>query len=216
MKNSIGIGLLTTPNREIINTTLPLWYKYLPEDAALIVENDTEFTGVAKTSNRLLAQLDDFEHIFLINDDVKPLVKDWCLPYIKSGENHLMLQFKLPGKPKSDMRELYRDNRIVAYSHCRGAFIYIRRVVLDVVGGFDEAYGAYGFEHSDYTNRIHAAGLTTFRAADVARSEKLLYCFDKDAKVTSSVSDKSRHDMLLKNYKYYKSQRNSKEWKAYK
>lgn len=215
MSSNIGIGILTTPNRTILDNTLPEWYKYLPPDAGLIVENDRQFTGVAATSNRLLAQLDNFEHLFIVNDDVKPLVEGWYIPYTSSPEPHLMLQFSLPSKPYGDMQEIFRDDKLVSYTHTRGAFIYFHRSVLDIVGGFDEAY-SFGYEHADLTNRIYNAGLTTHRAADVVGSEKLLYCYDQDSKVRSSVPDNFRRRNLVKHRELYQRSKTSREYKRYK
>lgn len=212
----IGIGILTTPNRGILEQTLPEWYKYLPKDSRLIVENDTEYTGVARTTNRLLAQLDKFEHIFIVNDDVKPLVKDWYLPYIKANVKHLMYQFRLHGKPHTDMQVLYEDDKIKAYTHTRGCFLYIHRSLLDVMGGFDEAYGQAMYEHTDFTNRVSNSGLVPFRAADVVDSHKLLYCYDQDSEIESSIPESVRRRNLVKNRGLYLKSRTSREYRSYK
>lgn len=211
----IGIGLSTTPNRTILKDTFPEWQKYLPKGAKLIIENDTEFTGVSATKNRLLSQLHGCDHIFLADDDVKPLVKDWYLPYINASAKHLLYQFKLPTKPSVDMQEIYRDDKIVSYTHTRGAFIYIHRDVLNVVGGFDEAY-TFGYEHVDYSNRIHNAGLTAFRAMDVVDSDKLLYCYDQDSQIESSVPDSVRRRNLVKHRGLYHKSKTSREYKEFR
>ncbi len=207
----IGIGISTTPNRDVLDHTLKQWNKYLPDDATIIVLKDSDYKGVARTKNQLLQWLGACEHIFLADDDCYPIAKDWHKPYIESKEPHLMYQFKLPNKPKSDMRELYRDDKIVSYSHTRGAFIYVHRDVLAVVGGFNPAYGRFGYEHPDWTNRIHNAGLTTHRAMDVPSSDKLLYCLDQDGKVESSVSKTTRG-----NFRLYNESKDSKEYMEYR
>ena len=213
---SIGIGISTTPNRQLMANTIQHFYENTPPNFGIIVEEDKEYTGVAATKNRLLAKLDTYHHIFLFDDDTYPIANEWWKPYMDSEEPHLMYQFKLPGKPKSDMKELYRDGKIVAYSHTRGAMIYIKRIVLDVVGGLDEDYGEYGYEHPDWTNRIFNAGLTTHRAMDVPNSKDLLYCLDQDSEIESSVSADIRKTNILKNYNKYKKSRHSREYKDYK
>lgn len=213
---TIGIGISTTPNRDILNTTIKEWKKYLPRNAVLIIENDHNYTGVAATKNRLLAKLDEFDHIFLADDDVMPLMYNWHEPYVNSKEPHLMYQFKLPNKGSRDMQELYRDDKIVAYTHTRGALLYIKKYVLEVVGGFDTSYGQAMFEHPDWTNRIHNAGLTTYRAMDVPDSHELLYCFDQDSQIESSISDKVRGLGMRNNYKLYQQSKKSREFKDYK
>jgi hypothetical protein len=213
----IGIGLSTTPNRDVYKHSFTQLFKYMPQvqfDFALI--DDDQYLGIAATKNKLLSKLDQCDHIFLFDDDCYPITDDWWKPYVEHTEPHLMYQFKLPGKPISDMQEVYRDDKTVAYTHTRGAMIYLERRVLDVVGGFDPAYGKYGFEHADFTNRTHNAGLTTHRAMDVPNSHDLLYCLDQDGKVESSLSDAERRASLAKNYRYYRQQKNSKAYKEYR
>lgn len=168
---------ITTRNRyEVFKDTLANHGKFRPDNSSLFIVDDAsdkpvriggnfyrfdENVGVSKAKNKCLqlAYESGAEHIFLFDSDCYPLVKGWEQSYINSGENHLMYQFKLPGKPASDMRELYRDDKIVSYSHTRGAMIYITKKVLETVGGMDERY-KFGYEHPDWTNRIHNAGLT--------------------------------------------------------
>lgn len=204
----IGIGITTTPERNLVD--LSRWREFMPPYARLTICCDTDLEGVAVNKNRLLAELEDCDHIFLFDDDTYPIASDWWKPYIEHPEPHLMYQFKLPGKPATDMRELYRDDITVAYSHTRGAMIYIERRVLDIVGGMDTRY-VNGFEHPDWTTRIHNAGLTTHRAMDVPNSKELLYCMDQDGLVESSIPKSHRG-----NYELYVKSRNSKEYKEFR
>lgn len=215
-KPSIGIGISTTPNRDIIGSTLDEFQKYPGPNSSLIVYTDALYHGVAATKNKLLARLDKFDHIFLFDDDTYPIADEWWKPYIESEEPHLMYQFRLPNKPQTDMQEVYRDDKIVAYTHTRGCMIYIKKYVLEVVGGFDEAYGQAMFEHPDFTNRIHNAGLTSYRAMDVPNSDKLLYCLDQDSQIESSISDHVRGIGIRNNYKLYQKSKKSREYKDYK
>lgn len=212
----IGVGISTTPNRKLLDHTLKQWYKYLPVNAKFVIEEDTNYAGVAATKNKLLAQLDDCDHIFLSDDDCWPISPRWHVPYIASREPHLMYQFKLPHKPDSDMRELYRDKEIVAYSHTRGAMIYIERRVLDIVGGMDTLYGQAMFEHPDWTNRIYNAGLTTFRAMDVVNSNQLFYCLDEDGETKSSISPSVKLNNTRRNRALYQRSKTSREFKEYR
>lgn len=209
----IGIGISTTPNRS--NLMYGFTECTFPPESQLEVIIDTEYEGVAKTKNRLLEELEDNDHIFLFDDDCIPIGIGWWLPYIESGENHLMYQFKLPNKPSSDMRVLYQDDKIISYSHTRGAMIYITKKVLETVGGMDERY-QFGYEHADWTNRIHNAGLTTHRAMDVVGSNKLFRCLDQYGKIESSVSDEVRRKNLIKNRGLYLKSKTSKEYMEYK
>lgn len=220
----IGIGITTTPERELILAdTLKMFDTYIkdisnykPEYVTdVIIYNDKALKGVAYSKNQCLKHLYErkCDHIFLFDDDTIPRVEDFYLPYINHPEPHLMYQFKLPGKPETDMQELYRDEQTVAYSHTRGAMIYVTKEVLDTVGGMDTRY-VNGFEHPDWTNRIHNAGLTTYRAMDVPNSHELFYCLDQDGKIESSIpEDKAQH---IRNYTLYRKQKNSKEYMEFR
>jgi hypothetical protein len=212
----IGIGVTTVPERrEVSANTISMIEKYLPSEYELVVIYDDYHRGVAVSKNECLEKLYNTgcDHIFLFDDDTYPIAPGWWKPYVESKEPHLMYQFKLPGKPSTDMQEVYRDDEIVAYTHTRGAMIYVTKEVLDTVGGFDTRY-YNGFEHPDYTNRIHNAGLTTHRAMDLVGSDKLLYCLDQHNKIKSSIKNDVVH--RIKNHKLYKEQWRSKEYKEYR
>lgn len=205
----IGIGITTTPERKVLD--LLVWQGFISEGAEFVVFNDSAHFGVAYAKNYLLNQLQYCDHIFLFDDDTYPIADNWWKPYVDHKEPHLMYQFKLPGKPANDMLELYRDESTVVYTHTRGAMLYIDRRVLDVVGGMDTAYGLAGYEHPDWTNRIHNAGLTTHRAMDVPNSHELLYCLDQDGMVESSIPKGHRG-----NYTLYLQSKSSSEYKEYR
>src|SRR5690606_40409069 len=104
----------------------------------------------------------------------------WWRPYVESPEPHLMWIFDRPdGATKRQVEILYQDSQHVAYHATRGAMLYVHRSVLDRVGGMDPAFGTWGWEHASWSDRIHAAGLTTWRYADVANSENLFWSMDQ-------------------------------------
>jgi len=224
---------ITTRNRyEVFKKTLFMHGKFRPDNSSLFVVDDAsdkpiriggnffrfdENVGVATAKNKCLELADKWgaDHIFLFDSDCHPISPDWHLPYINSGQKHLMYNFRLPNKPKTDMQEIHRDDKITAWTHTRGALLYIHRSVLDVVGGFDERY-IFDFYHPDFSNRVYNAGLTKFRSMDVPDSDKLLYCYDQDASIMSSVDDKTRRLNRSKDYARYKAQRQSKEYMRYK
>ena len=224
----IGVGITTRNRKKVFMHSLRKHALYAPNNAKYVVVDDgsdeadipSDFSyrftfnvGVATAKNKCLELLEDCDHIFLFDDDTHPIAEEWWKPYLESKEPHLMYQFKLPGKPSSDMRVEYEDDNIVSYTHTRGAMLYIERKVLDVVGGFDTRY-RNGFEHPDWTNRIHNAGLTTYRAMDVPGSGELFYCFDQKNEVISTIDNGKRSHN--ENIMLYKHSRFSKEFKEYK
>lgn len=206
---TIGIGITTTPNRKaVLAEALEYWRNFTPQGVVAYVNVDEKMEGVAKAKNACLNQLQHCDHIFLFDDDCYPIADGWWQPYIDSGIYHLMYQFNLPGKP---LKELYRDDKIVAYDKTRGAMLYVTKEVLKTVGGFDTRYGIAGFEHPDYTTRIHNAGLTVHRAADVVGSDKLLYCLDQDGAVESSIPKGVKG-----NFRLYNKSKHSKEYMEFR
>ena len=183
-----------------------------------------ENVGIAAAKNKCLELADEWgaDHIFLFDSDTWPRAQGWELPYIKSKEPHLMYIFTRfatdgpNGHNLSDCVEIYRDAAIVAYNHVRGCMLYLDRKVLDVVGGFDERYGKAMFEHTDYSNRIHNNGLTSFRVMDVPESETLIYSMDEHREAASSITPAQRQQGLSENRALWKASLTAKHYAPYK
>ena len=216
----IGIAISSYNRPELLFDTVQYHKQFLPEGAEILIvqDRDEKRMGIPRIKNLCLKLLEakGVTDYFLFDDDAWPIAKDWWRPYVESKEPHLMYQFRLPGKPEKDMRELWRGDDLVAYSHTRGAMIYVNQSVLDTVGGMDTAYGLGVFEHPDWSNRIHNAGLTSFRAMDVVGSDKLIYCLDQDEYIKSSIPDSVKRDQTRKNFKLYQASKTSKEYKEFR
>ena len=94
--------------------------------------------------------------------------------------------------------------------------LYINRKCLDIVGGFDESFEGYSYEHVDYSNRVFNAGLTSGRYMDVSYSHLLIYSMDEHKEIVSSVSQLDRGKGIQANRPLLMKNRFSKEWKPYK
>ena len=204
----IGVAIKTRNRHDVLARTLPVWREHLPAGAVLVVVDDAsdkpvegadyrfdENAGIARASNKCLELLyaAGCDHLFLADDDCYPLVADWWRPYVESPEPHLMAIFDRPkGVDKAQVEVLYRDDRHVAYHATRGYLLYAERSVLDRVGGMDPAFGKWGWEHQSWSDRIHSAGLTTFRYADVVGSDKLIYSMDQAGEVKSTASPEAQ------------------------
>ena len=209
---AVGIGITTHNRGTVFRTALEAIRKYAPSGAAIVIIDDAsdepveEATyrfetnaGIARSKNKCLELLVErgCKHLFLFDDDCWPVADDWERPYIDSAEPHLMYMFTdTPRGRLSDSIEIYRDARIKAYSHPRGCMLYFDRAVLERVGGYDTRYGRWGYEHVDISNRIYNAGLTSFRFADVAGSEHLIFSCDERLDVGSSVPQHERARMV--------------------
>ncbi len=219
MTHHIGIGITTHNRRDVFVTSLAAQQRYLPPGAKLVVVDDAstsptpeaDFTfktnaGIARAKNKCLELLADCEHIFLFDDDAYPLIDRWWLPYVDSSEPHLMRIFHdLAGRRKmKDIDIMFDDGRHVAYTGARGAMLYAHRSVLDIVGGMDPGYGRWGYEHVDWSRRIHNAGLTTWPFADVAESAQLIRCEDEFETVDRSVPGLTRERAVKTNHARYR------------
>ena len=173
----------------------------VPEGIHLI--RNEKNSGIAVSKNKGIEALMDegCTHLFLFDDDAFPLVEDWWVPYVESPEPHLMYMFEdLAGANKlRDVKVLYDDGVHRSFTGPRGVMLYAHRSVIDAVGGMDLIYGRWGYEHGDWSNRIHHAGLTTWRFADIVGSDKLIYSLDEHEKVQRSVTNTDRQGLAKKN-----------------
>lgn len=241
LRTKIGIGISVHNRHDVFHRTLQMIRKFLPEGAKLVVVDDAsdlpvsslymnfqnevddyhifpKNVGIAAVKNKCFELLDDCDHIFLFDDDMYPVSPQWWKPYVESEEPHLMYIFEdFSGPVKvNDTATIWNDGKIKAFSHCRGVMCYFDRVCLDIVGGMDVAYGRWGWEHPDLSNRIYNVGLTRWKYADVVGSEKLFYCLDEHRKVKSTVLGQARMNQIARNKPLYEERRHSKEFIPWK
>lgn len=173
----IGIGCLTYNRPKHLEWWKGQVLKYLPENSKIYIATDTDQDrrGVAFRSNECLKELRNCEYIFLFNDDCAPINAGWAEFHISAskntGNNHFLLLKNTPSI-KSQYSETicqdttiqtsYKDGCVTidSYNNCGGAFMFLTKKVIEKVGGFNPAYGLYGYEHAGYSKRIHKAGLT--------------------------------------------------------
>lgn len=202
----IGIGITTKDRRETAEKTIAKIRKFALKGSKIVVVDDAsevpypdadfrfnEQAGIAKAKNKCFELLDGCEHIFLFDDDCHPIKKGWEKPYINSGQNHLMYIFGSfsNGKPNGNRKSFEKDG-IAVYENPCGCMIYYSKKCIDAVGGMDESYGIWGFEHPDHSVRIHNAGLTPYKFMDVVGSDEYFFSYDKEQAVKRSVDPKVR------------------------
>ena len=233
----IGIGITTRNRPEVYGKTLLQIYKYAPDGADIVTVDDASDeqlpvcndsfinthrfetnVGIAVAKNKCLELLQNCEHIFLFDDDTYPIAPNWWEPYINAGQPHLMYIFKdfATGRKLNDTVEIYRDDKIVAYSHARGCILYYHSSVLQYVGGMNPVFGKWGYDHPDLSNRIYNAGLTQFRYMDVANSAGLFYSADEHQEGFSTCTGMERRAQIMRNKPIYESRLNSAEYVPYK
>ena len=204
----IGVGVTTRNRPDVLARALEAWEKYLPDGAEFVLVDDAsdepakgatyrfeQNVGVARAKNKCMELLTDrgVEHLFLFDDDAWPTAANWWEPYVASPEPHLMWVYDMPkGAAKRQVEVLYECPEFVAYHATRGCMLYVERRVLDVVGGMDPAFGTWGWEHQSWSDRIHAAGLTTARYMDVPDSGDLIYSMDRNGEAQSTASAEAK------------------------
>lgn len=191
----IGIGVLTYNRPE----HLALWRKQIIKHSPEAIYNfhiadDTQDRkGIAYRSNECLRALKDCDYIFIFNDDCFPIKSGWTDFFINahkaSGQHHFLYLKETPTIKNTDTvsehwvgGHLYSESYpINIYNNCAGCFMFLTKEAIEKVGAFDERYGIYGFEHADYSNRIHEAGLTPMgKYLCPAGASEYIYSLDLD------------------------------------
>lgn len=111
--------------------------------------------GVAANKNTGLEALMDagLEHLFLSDDDTWPKCARAIYDHIDTPLAHSMLGWGAHRRP-------HKTTNYCAWAWPRGAVLYVRREVVEKIGGMIEAFGQGGHEHVEWSRRIHQAGLT--------------------------------------------------------
>lgn len=187
----IGVGVTSTPSRalhlELFLQQLDLCTR-LDENVVLHVSANN--SGIANGKNDCLRTLmaAGCTDLFLFDDDCFPIAEGWAEVFIKYRKynGHLMYLRSTPTiysvySRQVDLPGLFSEHTIVEYSNCSGCMMYLTREVVEKVGAFDEQFGFYGFEHADYSNRVHMAGLTPYgKYACPADAGKYIHSLDLD------------------------------------
>ena len=156
---------------------------------AFHVADDSENRmGIAYRKNECLRALRDCDYIFLYDDDTFPIKAGWVDFFIaahKASGQHHFLYLKETPTIKNIKTERTAMNPpkfdINIYNNCGGAFMFLTKEVIEKVGAFSSQFGYYGFEHADYSDRIHEAGLTPMgKYLCPAGAGEYIYALDYD------------------------------------
>lgn len=166
----------------------------LSKNPNFVVLRDQPRIGIAGNSNRLLRCMSRFRYGVLLNDDVEVLRDGWEEFYPeamrKSGLHHFVYrQQGIYGAVRGEAVEIGGLNCFKVVEKPHGAVLAFDNEVLKVAGYFDEAYGLYGMEHVDWSQRIWELGLQESGFFDAAASEQ---CFRLHPD-NSAMSDRSKH-----------------------
>lgn len=222
----VGVAVTTRNRNKQIELAVEHQLDHLPPGAILVVVDDASDkpvdgadyrferqAGVATAKNKCLELLMNagVDHLFLFDDDAWPTIDGWHLPYIESPEPHLMYVFGDLRKPPklNDIHQLPADDRHTAWSGPRGCMLYATRTVVETVGGMDPVFNPWGYEHGEWSNRIHHAGLTTWRYADVTGSDRLIHSMDEWGEVNRTVPTPQRERLAREHVRIHHDRRDA-------
>lgn len=201
----IGVGVTTYGDRKCLEYCIRNIKSFTPVDKIIVIK---DIKGISGAKNKCLSELDHCEHIFLFDDDTRPIRLDWHLEYIQSGHLHLSYTF--------NRNVIGMDEKCYFYEKPSGCMLYINRRCLEVVGGFDEQYHGYAGEHQDFSNRVYNNGLTISPYIDLKHSSTIIHSMDEHMEVISSLTPQERAKFIPGNMRRLKQNMNSKEFKPYK
>lgn len=215
----IGIAITTHNRPDVFKKSLDQIKRFAPANSTLVIVDDAstipvenayrfeQNVGIAVAKNKCFELLYNAgcQHFFLFDDDTYPIAENWHLDYINSGENHLMYIFQdfSTGNKLNDTTVVYKDSKIIAYSHPRGCMMYFTRKCLETAGGMNPIFGKWGWEHPNLSDRIYNFGLTSFPYMDIANSKGLFYSADEHRQVESTVPNKERPEIAKRNLEIY-------------
>ncbi len=159
--------------------------------------------GVAGNSNRLLRCLARFRYGMLLNDDVEILRYGWDQFYFdamaKTNFHHFIYRedgvYNAERGERCDVGGVALD-KVVEKPH--GAVLAFTNEMFKKVGYFDEAYGLYGMEHVDWSQKVYEFGLQISGFFDVAGSEQFFKIHDEGSAILN------RSDLFRTASKLYK------------
>jgi GT2 family glycosyltransferase len=180
-----------------------LGYEWVSKNFNLIYGKNK---GVAANKNRILKYLEGNDFIFIAEDDIKFNKPGWVDVFIKAEE---LTKFQHFNYIVSNYREFIK--RTVSYGdisvgdsgpYVNGVLMVMSKKCLEIVGGFDERYGRYGYEHVDYTNRCKKAGIhPSFNFHVMEVSSYIDWTHSK-----SCLSDKEKEICIKQNEKIFHEQ----------
>lgn len=218
---SIGIGITTRNRPFVLETALQHFERFGYGDKLVVVDDCSDdpsaieavvnkfgdkFTlrrsnqrlGIAKAKNACLAALQDYDHVFIFDDDTWPCADNWAQRWIDinqhNGVGHSLWNvFIRPStktnEPGADIEILSEyvtaewsegENTMRAWTQCLGVMLYFTRECLNAIGGYDpSARSVYGYEHAQVSQRANRAGFCKgYNYVSPVIAPELIYSYD--------------------------------------
>jgi len=181
----IGIGITTRNRAEILKYTLAKHKEF--SHGKIVVVNDggerlgieeevwIEHSGVANAKNECLRQLSDCDHVFLLDDDIYPIHKEWQQAYLKAHTEHkqdVLLWMTIRNGLDKNL------GTISTYKRIQGVLFSLTRKAIEVAGGFNTEYGLYGYTDFGYADRCKNLGLMPNGYCSINNADQYLFSLD--------------------------------------
>lgn len=181
----IGVGITTRNRADVLKYTVEQHKKYTKGKIVIIndggeptgIENEicVEHGGIAKAKNECLRRLSDCDHVFLLDDDIFPLRDDWQDQYLKAHKEHNQ-QVLMWMTVRNGFEKNY--GTISQYKRIQGVLFSLTRQAIDTAGGFNTAYGLYGYTDFGYIDRCKNLGLLPNGYCSINNADKYLFSLD--------------------------------------
>ncbi|MCS5452510.1 glycosyltransferase family A protein [Enterobacter huaxiensis] len=151
----IGVGIITMGVRELD----PGYFTcrmLQPEN--LFIYTDSERKGVSHARNQCLKHFEGFDHVFLFDDDCRPMRSGWEEYLISNAEKNNVHYMCIPNIFYDQI--IGQNGEMLVWTGGLGPFQYFTKHGLETLGGYNLAYTRYGFEDAGMKHRALKAGLT--------------------------------------------------------
>ena len=235
ISNDIGVGILSFNRLNCIKRLLDSIYRFTDLDRVTVFVSDestdkdvkawlrkqkkivfidnAERLGVSGNTNRLFRCLERFKYKLILNDDIQVTQSGWENIYpaaMSSGKYHhfCMRQPGVFGANAKDGKIKEMKNMAIQTIDDKphGAVIAFDDLAFETVGYFDEAFGTYGMEHVDWSNRVSMSGIQPGGFHDLIGSEQ----FFKILNDSSTVTPAQRSKNLRQTRELYSKHKNNK------
>nr|DAY73869.1 MAG TPA: glycosyltransferase [Caudoviricetes sp.] len=148
----IGIGVITMGVRTI-NKKL-----FENSEHGIFIYTDKERLGPSHARNKVLEHFDDYDHIFIFDDDCYPTKLGWEQYFITKASEYGIHYMAIPEVFGGEF--ISSDNEMQYWYSALGCFVYQDKVAMATIGGYNTAYNRYGYEDAARSRRALHAGLT--------------------------------------------------------
>lgn len=239
MNNTTGVAVTTHNRRAMALESIAALIKRTPEDIPIFVVDDGSDEpfvhrsprltirrneaplGIARAKNQCLELLDGFAHMLLLDDDCRPVASTWADFYVQAfkdtGCHHFSLSRIRPTNANKRLADIELGGRtLTTWNWPCGVCQFYSRQAIDTVGGFNPAYGRWGYEHVGLSSRIHNAGLTPARFVDVQGSGDQVRMLDERPGFDRVFDHKFRSEALAKNGPIYMQEIKTRDFIPYR